>query len=183
DGKMVAGGCHVGGDEVRVWQVDSKEEPILLQGNKQTFGLSHSDVRAVIAYAAGGKLLVRVTSDGRPGFQEPTATVMLWDVDPAKQELTLRDSFKIPGGGVYALASAADGHLRVAVAEGNPGLGRRIGVEPAPGQVQLWDGATGKVRVFETGHKQNIMALAFSPDGTRLATGSEDQTAKLWNLS
>jgi WD40 repeat protein len=32
------------------------------------------------------------------------------------------------------------------------------------------------------GHEARVTALAFSPDGTRLLTGSEDKTAALWDV-
>ena len=184
DGKTVAAGCHEMDEGVRVWEVGSQADPILLQGNKGTW-LSHSDVRAVVAYAAGGKLLVRVTGDGFSGLQEPTASVRVWDVDPERRRFTLRDTFKIPGGAVFAVAAASDGRLRVAVAAGAPGLGAgpRLGPAPPPGEVKVWDEETRKVRAFETGHKDSVTSLAFSPDGTLLATGSADQSARLWDLT
>ncbi len=67
---------------------------------------------------------------------------------------------------------------------GNPGLGGGgPGSEPVAGEVKIWDESNGNVRTFETGHKQRVTALAFSPDGARLATGSIDQGAKLWDLT
>ncbi|MFC7646185.1 WD40 repeat domain-containing protein [Streptosporangium lutulentum] len=33
-----------------------------------------------------------------------------------------------------------------------------------------------------TGHAGAVMSVAFSPDGTTLATGSKDDTAKLWRI-
>ena len=39
------------------------------------------------------------------------------------------------------------------------------------------------MRAFDTRHKGSITAMAFSRDGTRLATGSEDQSIKLWDLT
>jgi dipeptidyl aminopeptidase/acylaminoacyl peptidase len=34
-----------------------------------------------------------------------------------------------------------------------------------------------------SGHEAEVTAVAFSPDGTRLATGSDDTTARLWNVA
>jgi len=36
------------------------------------------------------------------------------------------------------------------------------------------------IRTF-TGHISPVRSVAFSPDGTRVLTGSDDQTAKLWD--
>jgi WD40 repeat protein len=166
---------------VRLWEVAGPDEPVVVRGNEQAFGISHEDVRGAVAFVAGGKLLVRVTSDGL-SFGKTTGSVMVWDVRPKDLRISLRDTHKVPGGRVFALASAADGHLRVAVGAGGPRRG--LGAEgPVSGEVKVWDGVGAKVEGFQTGHKRNITALAFSPDGGRLATGSADQTVKLWELA
>ncbi len=33
-----------------------------------------------------------------------------------------------------------------------------------------------------TGHTSSVLSVVFSPDGHTLATGSADQTVRLWNL-
>ena len=150
DGKAVAAGCHEVDDGVRVWEVDGSADPTLLQGNTGTW-LSHSDVRAVVAYIADGKRLVRVTGGGmRRGLEEPTASVRVWDVDPAKERYTLRDTLPIPDGAVFALTASSDGRLRVAVAPGvpGPGAGFHLGPEPSKSEVKVWDEETGKVRLL-----------------------------------
>jgi len=68
--------------------------------------------------------------------------VKVWDADLKREQFNLRDTYPIPGGGVYTLASAADGQLRVAVARGPsrfPG-GIRPGPAPAGDEVKLWEG-------------------------------------------
>jgi WD40 repeat protein len=48
------------------------------------------------------------------------------------------------------------------------------------GEVKVWDVATGKERLGFRGHKDGIEAIAFSPDGRTLATGSSDGSVRLW---
>ena len=51
------------------------------------------------------------------------------------------------------------------------------------GAILLWDIASRSVIGRLTGHQSFVSALAFSPDGQTLASGSHDRTARLWNLA
>jgi len=48
--------------------------------------------------------------------------------------------------------------------------------------VRLFDAAAGRQRATLEGHTGEVQALAFAPDGTRLATGGEDGVAILWSV-
>jgi WD40 repeat protein/tRNA A-37 threonylcarbamoyl transferase component Bud32 len=48
--------------------------------------------------------------------------------------------------------------------------------------IRLWDAETGRLLGEMGGHANAITSLAFSTDGSRLATGSRDQTIGLWDL-
>jgi WD40 repeat protein len=47
----------------------------------------------------------------------------------------------------------------------------------------LWDAATGKAVATLEGHKGWVSAVAFSPDGQRVLTGSDDKKAILWDAA
>jgi WD40 repeat protein len=46
----------------------------------------------------------------------------------------------------------------------------------------LWDVATGKEKATLKEHTKSVTSVAFSPDGMTLASGSVDQTIKLWDV-
>jgi tetratricopeptide (TPR) repeat protein len=49
------------------------------------------------------------------------------------------------------------------------------------GSVKLWDTATGQEALVLCGHSSAAMSVAFSPDGTRLATADVDCKLNLWD--
>ena len=84
-------------------------------------------------------------------------------------------SFLRTGGLVSKLAYSRDGILAAAVRE-NPAQ---------PETVQLWNPATGRqAGRIATGQPGVMRGLAFSPDGTMLATTSEgDATVRIWSTT
>ena len=52
---------------------------------------------------------------------------------------------------------------------------------PSNKDLLLWATQTGKYRRF-SGHTGRVFAAAFHPEGSKLATGSEDRTARLWDV-
>ncbi len=92
-------------------------------------------------------------------------------VDPVSQVAVK----KLDGhrGAVNALVWSADGSQLFAAS----------GENAIEGEVRQWDVASTKVARTFTGHRDVIYALALSPDGKTLATGSYDQKIKLWNVA
>lgn len=108
---------------------------------------------ASISFDRAGKTLSSCSSYG---------TVMQWDLRDGRQ-LHL---FK---GGRYVLSSFASDAQTIAIADRN--------------QVHLRQVATGKVFQDLRGHKGSIESLCFNKNGHILASGSVDETIKLWNMA
>jgi WD40 repeat protein len=51
------------------------------------------------------------------------------------------------------------------------------------GWLVVWDAITGRQLWAIRAHLANTRCLAWSPDGSRLATGSEDHSIKIWNAN
>ena len=62
------------------------------------------------------------------------------------------------------------------------GLWWNRGVETEKVPIRLWEVATGENIATFWGHPTDIQDIAFSPDGTLLASGSFDSTILLWDL-
>lgn len=75
----------------------------------------------------------------------------------------------LPGKQVSSIAFSPDGKL-LAVAN------------PADYSIALLDAKTGALRHTLRGHLCVVGCLAFSPDGRRLVSGSEDWTIKIWDF-
>ena len=73
---------------------------------------------------------------------------------------------QLSGGLMHDLAYSPDG-TKLIVARGL--------------HVWIYDVQSGAEVALLTGHTENVMSVAFSPDGFTVGSGSEDGTARLWN--
>jgi WD40 repeat protein len=124
-----------------------------------------------IAFAPGGGTLATACGDRR--------VVTLREVATGEVRSTL-SGHRRP---IRSVAYAPDGRT-LAVASGDvPALARPDGREPA-GEVCLWDlaGQEPRTRARVAGHEHGALSVAFSPDGTTLATGGFDRRVKLWGV-
>ena len=125
-----------------------------------------------IAFSPDGSTLATASGDSR--------NVTLWDVATGRERANLVDH----AGPIWSVAYSPDGR-RLAAASGRvPAMAEPAG-DGQVGEVRLWDvsGGEPRPRARFVGHGYGIVSLAFSPDGTTLATGGFDRAVKLWGVA
>ena len=48
------------------------------------------------------------------------------------------------------------------------------------GSIHVWEATTGRTSLIYNGHFKDVTCIAWSPDGTRIASGSHDETVQVW---
>jgi WD40 repeat protein len=145
---------------VQVWDVATGRERASFRG--------HSQQVMALAFSPDGRTLVSADSD---------KTIKLWDVATARAQQSLQGELS-----PLALAFSPDGRRLTVAGYGRARYektGERSVRVILPGRGTVWDLAAARALFPLPDHDSQTVAVAFSPDGTRIATASWDGTAKI----
>ena len=171
DGRFLAnGGGYSDVQKVELWEIATGQEVLLADSY---------DTASVLRFSSDGKTLLSVSGAGN--------AIINLDIESGR---AFARPFKGNSFAVFTSRNEA-----YAITRGKVAIGQ------IDGKIQLWDTTAHKALSTLRGHadlplqpldkplprrsrfKTQVLALAFSPDGTRLASGSVDQTVRLWDLT
>jgi WD40 repeat protein len=182
DGTLIAAGTD--DNAVHLWDTTSGEEVATLRG--------HRDSILSVAFSPDGERLASGSSDH---------TVLLWNIEASLEagELSPCNRTSVYGGlnaaqqanhncnrvhelagftnDVRSLSFSDDGSL---LATGS--CAQQEGRRCSSGEVRLWDvDMPGEISLLLE-QSDWVDSVAFSPDGSQLASGSRDQTIAIWDI-
>ncbi len=167
DGRSVASGSY--DCTIKIW--DSENGKIIRTlDNRKTLNLSLVDGKEFPLRLGGGGIgCIAFSPDGKylaGGQWLSQEGGEVWDLDKDSVILTLKSQ------SIWGIAISPDSKK---LAGGSGSLG-------TDNTAKIWGLPDGKLLNTFKGHEYRVLCVAFSPDGKHLATGSDDGTAKIWDV-
>ncbi len=162
EGKIAAVSFSPGGEVIAALSTDGEVSIFDAVRQKRIRTMEGGEAGFNLAFSKDGKRLA--TSNGDFAFVWDVATgrqLIQATHAPASETLT-------PQQWIYDAAISADGKLLAYAARGDS-------------VAHVWNVETGRL-VLSLKHDSAVAAVAFSGDGTKLATGAYDGTARVWEL-
>ena len=192
DGKTVASGAE--DNTIKLWDVETKQNIATLTGHKdKVFSIAFSPNGKILASGAQDDTVklwhvmtgqnlhtfkhrervfsVAFSPDGKVVAGGAWRGIKLWNIETGEDISVLEGGTRVRSG---SIAFSSDGATLASASVDRFG--------GTSGAVTLWDVETGKDLATLHGHTERIPAVAFSPDGTTIASGLRDGTVKLWNV-
>jgi WD40 repeat protein len=151
--------------EVKVWDAETGQEVFTVEAPALA-GYQHRTV----AYSPDGKRLTHVSCSDE---NAKSSTMIVWDAQTGQELLTQKTD-----GQITSVAFSPDGK-RLATGAGWGSVTGAL-IDRA---VRVWDAETGQELYSVKGHASEVTSVAFSPDGSRLASACRDGTVKVWDAT
>jgi WD40 repeat protein len=151
--RLASGGLDQG---VRVWDAATTREVLTMRG--------HAAGVSALAFRPDGRALAAADESG---------VVTIWDPTRGPESVRVPAAPDVQHAG---LTFSPDGRWVAAATQGFPGA---AGPERA---VRLWDAATGAPGPVLRGHDEDVIDVAFAPDGARVAAASARGTVTVWEV-
>jgi WD40 repeat protein len=170
DGQTLAARTRSG--EIHLWDWPSGRYQRALTADKTLFakrtGPPDKSRFINMQFSPDGKILL--ASENHPYYSKtgdyPNNTLYFYDT--ATWELIRTQKIELYGA--RAMAFSPDQRILATA-------------DPSRNDIHVWNAATGESLGLLSGHRGGVWSLTFSPDGTRLASGSADTTALVWDMT
>ncbi|MFI6207466.1 AAA family ATPase [Streptomyces sp. NPDC051041] len=148
------------GEQLLLWDVRDPAGPERLSVTE------NESMTGAVAFSSDNRMLATASDSAETDEEQPTGGA-LWDITDPRRPQRLRSlgastcQAFLPGG--HSLVQCENGAIRIL----------DFSRAERPVRRAQW----------HTGHRWGVSALAVSPDGTALATGSGDNTVMLWDVT